>query len=378
MKIQSINSYYDYKNYVPAKVQKQQYNTAYIKSVPNNLVYFTAGLKPINFYKKYDLNNKNILITGGTGTIGNHLIEDLLRNYSPKNLIIFSRDEMKQFLLRNKYRDYANMQFIIGDVRDENALRKAFSDVDVLIHTAAMKHVPICELNPEEAIKTNINGIRNIIDAVLGSSIRRVLAVSSDKAACPTTLYGATKFAGEKLITDANKYTQETGTRFGSVRLGNVLGSRGSIIPLFKEQSKKGAITVTDENMTRFFMTPQQATELILSSTESMNGGEIFIPKLKNINILKLAKQIAPKAEIQIIGARPGEKLSEEFITSAEIPHTIEIADKYIILPAKESANFENLWQYSRKVPSNLDYSSANEQFLMSSSDLGRLIDQFG
>ena len=332
MKIQAIKSY----TYANIGTNNRN-NPPEINSKPDNIskspsemprigrssiIYFTSninfGEQNKNPQKKFDLNGKTILITGGTGTIGNYLINSLFENYSPKKVIVYSRDELKQHVMKQKNRENQKLEYIIGDVRDEKALQRAFRNVDAVIHTAAMKHVPFCEENPEEAVKTNIDGARNIINAAIDNDVKRVLFVSSDKASSPSNLYGATKFVSEKLFNHANKYTEEGGPRFSCVRLGNVLGSRGSIIPLFKEQSKSGTIKVTDKDMTRFFMTPQQASELILTGIEMMNGAEIFIPKLKNTSILELAKQVAPDAKVEFIGARPEEKLDEDFISPVE------------------------------------------------------------
>ncbi len=256
-------------------------------------------------------------------------------------------------------------------------MQRAFRNVDAVIHTAAMKHVPFCEENPEEAVKTNIDGARNIINAAIDNDVKRVLFVSSDKASSPSNLYGATKFVSEKLFNHANKYTEEGGPRFSCVRLGNVLGSRGSIIPLFKEQSKSGTIKVTDKDMTRFFMTPKQASELILTGIEMMNGAEIFIPKLKNTSILELAKQVAPDAKVEFIGARPGEKLDEDFISPVEEKNTLELEDRYVILPQEDFKNREKLWDNAKALPENYNYSSKNTKFKMNSDDLKTLINQY-
>lgn len=340
-----------------------------------NILYFTPSFGQRNIHeKKYDLKDKTIVITGGTGTIGNYLIDSLLKNYSPKKIIVFSRDEMKQHVMKNKNNKNEKLSFVIGDVRDETALERAFKKADVVIHTAAMKHVPICEENPEEAVKTNIDGARNVIKAALNSNVKRVIAVSSDKASSPSNLYGATKFVSEKLFTNANKYTDDDGVKFSCVRLGNVVGSRGSIIPLFREQSKTGTIKITDKNMTRFFMTPAQASDLILSGIEIMNGAEIFIPKLKNTSIMELAKQVAPDAKIEYIGIRPGEKLDEDFISPVEEKSALDIKDRYVILPKDSFDTMKKLWKEGKELDSNYNYSSSNSYFKMSEKDLKKLI----
>ena len=391
MKIQAIKSY----TYANIGTNNRN-NPPEINSKPDNIskspsemprigrssiIYFTSninfGEQNKNPQKKFDLNGKTILITGGTGTIGNYLINSLFENYSPKKVIVYSRDELKQHVMKQKSRENQKLEYIIGDVRDEKALQRAFRNVDAVIHTAAMKHVPFCEENPEEAVKTNIDGARNIINAAIDNDVKRVLFVSSDKASSPSNLYGATKFVSEKLFNHANKYTEEGGPRFSCVRLGNVLGSRGSIIPLFKEQSKSGTIKVTDKDMTRFFMTPQQASELILTGIEMMNGAEIFIPKLKNTSILELAKQVAPDAKVEFIGARPGEKLDEDFISPVEEKNTLELEDRYVILPQEDFKNREKLWNNAKALPENYNYSSKNTKFKMNSDDLKTLINQY-
>ncbi len=380
---------FHYSNYRYAKTINFEHKTntnmqktemSELKSMPRlysgNIIYFNPSFgKTDNIHeKKYDLKNKTILITGGTGTIGNYLIDSLFRDYSPKKVIVYSRDEMKQHVMKFKNNKNTKLSYIIGDVRDEQALERAFKNVDVVIHTAAMKHVPICEENPEEAVKTNIDGARNIIKAALNSNVKRVLAVSSDKASSPSNLYGATKFVSEKLFSNANKYSEEDGPKFSCVRLGNVIGSRGSIIPLFKEQSKSGVVKVTDKNMTRFFMTPKQASDLILSSIEIMNGEEVFIPKLKNTSILELAKQVAPDAKIEYIGARPGEKLDEDFISPVEEKTSLDLQDRYVILTKEAFNEHSNLWQEGKVLKDNYKYSSSNKEFKMTEEDLKELI----
>lgn len=352
----------------------QSRNLPYLNS--DNILYFTPSFGQIKsgHIKKYDLNDKTILITGGTGTIGNYLINTLLENYSPRKIIVYSRDEMKQHVMKIQNKDKSKLSFVIGDVRDKEALNRAFKNVDVVIHTAAMKHVPICEENPEEAVKTNIDGARNIIDAALNNNVQRVLAISSDKAASPSNLYGATKFVSEKLFANANKYSPDAKTLFSCVRLGNVVGSRGSIIPLFREQAKSGTIKITDKDMTRFFMTPRQASELILSSIEIMNGKEVFVPKLKNTSILSLAKQVAKDAKIEYIGARPGEKLDEEFISKVEEKNALDLKDRYVILTNDAFENRTKLWSEGKELKKDYNYSSSNVDFKMTEKELDELI----
>jgi len=342
----------------------------------NNILYFTPnvisfGSNPI---QKYNLKNKTILITGGTGSIAKVIIESLLKDHNPKKIIILSRDEAKQHQMRlNGFTD-PKLSYVIGDVRNEASLKRSLKDVDVVIHTAAMKHVPICEDNPEEAVKTNIDGARNLIEATLGTKVKRVLAISSDKATSPSNLYGATKLVSEKLFSDANKYTGKNGPKFACVRLGNVLGSRGSIIPVFKEQSKKGEISITDTRMTRFFMTPKQVSNLVTSSIEIMDGGEVFIPKLKGTNITNLANKVTNGCKVKEVGIRPGEKLHEAFISKSEAVDTIEIDDRFIILPHNKVDKSNTLWPESKKVPQDFSYESDNKEFKMTDDELETLI----
>lgn len=342
----------------------------------NNIIYFTSNIKD-NPNKRYNLNNKTILITGGTGTIGHYLIEKLFQDYNPQKVIVFSRDEMKQHTMKIQYKDNKKLEYIIGDVRNYDALDRAFKNADVVIHTAAMKHVPICEENPQEAVMTNIDGAKNIIKAALNNNVDRVFALSSDKASSPTTLYGATKFVSEKLFNHANNYSGETGTKFSCVRLGNVLGSRGSIIPLFKEQSRTGNLKVTHPDMTRFFMTPEQASDLILSSIEIMDGGEVFIPKLKTTKIIDLAHRIAPDRGIDIVGIRQGEKLSEEFISDVDAKTSIELDDRFVILSPDKFKNFKSTWKKAKPLANGMNYNSSNQQYMMNNEDLDKLIKRY-
>jgi len=383
MNIGKIN-FYNF-NYYPSVVNPKQKmnNSANIQKASvmpklnkSNILYFTSNIKE-NPNKRYNLNDKTILITGGTGTIGNYLIEELFENYNPKKVIVFSRDEMKQHTMKIQNKYSKRLEFLIGDVRNFESLNRAFRNVDVVIHAAAMKHVPICEENPEEAVLTNILGAKNIINAAINNNVDRVFAISSDKASSPTTLYGATKFVSEKLFNHANNYTDNDGTKFSCVRLGNVLGSRGSIIPLFKEQSKKGNLKVTDPEMTRFFMTPKQASDLILSSIEIMDGGEIFIPKLKTTRIMSLAKRIAPDKGIDIVGIRQGEKLSEEFISDVDAKNSIELGDRYVIMQPDKFNKYNEIWKNAKRVSKDITYNSSNEKYMMNDKDLDELISQY-
>ncbi|MGO9229800.1 MAG: UDP-N-acetylglucosamine 4,6-dehydratase (inverting) [Bryobacteraceae bacterium] len=281
----------------------------------------------------FNLQNKDILITGGTGSFGRKCAELLLREYNPKRLIVFSRDELKQHEMRVGGFDHPSMRYFIGDVRDLDRLRRAMVGVDVVIHAAALKQVPACEYNPIEAIQTNVNGAKNVIEAALDNRVHRVLALSTDKAVSPINLYGATKLVAEKLVVQANAYRGGDPIRFSCVRYGNVVGSRGSVIPLFYEQRKTGRITITDARMTRFWMTIDQAVRLVLNSIETMFGGEVFIPKIPSMRVVDLAEVIAPECEHVEIGIRAGEKLHETLLSEDEARHSLEIDGRYVIKP---------------------------------------------
>jgi UDP-N-acetylglucosamine 4,6-dehydratase len=281
----------------------------------------------------YDLRNKSILITGGTGSFGKKCARILLDEFEPSRLIIFSRDELKQHEMRIAGFDHPSLRYFIGDVRDVDRLRRAMVGVDVVIHAAALKQVPACESNPIEAIQTNVNGGKNVIEAALDNRVHRVLALSTDKAVNPVNLYGATKLVAEKLFVQANAYRGGDPIRFCSVRYGNVAGSRGSVIPLFQEQRKSGKVTVTDPRMTRFWITLEQGVRFVLSSIETMAGGEVFVPKIPSMKMMDLAKAIAPNSEIEVIGIRPGEKLHEVLLSEDEARHSIEQKDRFVIMP---------------------------------------------
>jgi UDP-N-acetylglucosamine 4,6-dehydratase len=281
-----------------------------------------------------DWQNSTILVTGGTGSFGKKFIQIVQRELKPKKLIVFSRDELKQHEMRVGGYDAPNMRFFIGDVRDADRLRRAFHGVDLVVHAAALKQVPACEYNPMEAIMTNVNGAKNVIDAAIDAGVKKVVALSTDKAVNPVNLYGATKLCAEKLFVQSNAYGGNDGTRFCCVRYGNVVGSRGSVIPVFNEQRKNGVITITDPRMTRFWITLEQGVRLVIRAAESMMGGEVFVPKIPSMNIMDLAKAIAPECTIRYTGIRPGEKLHEQLISEDEARQTIDLPDVYIVEPA--------------------------------------------
>ncbi|MBS0185083.1 MAG: UDP-N-acetylglucosamine 4,6-dehydratase (inverting) [Proteobacteria bacterium] len=296
--------------------------------------------------KTPDLNNKTILITGGTGSFGNQLVQTIINLYSPKKLIIFSRDELKQYEMAQKFPEskYPFLRYFIGDVRDYNRLEMAFRGVDIVIHAAALKHVPIAEYNPYECIHTNVIGAENIVRAALRNSVQKVLALSTDKAVSPINLYGASKLAAEKIFVAANNIRGSDPTLFSVVRYGNVVGSRGSVVPFFKKLLKEGAtsLPITDNDMTRFWITLQQGVDFVLSNLFLMQGGEIFIPKIPSMKIIDLANAIQPGIPTHEIGIRPGEKLHECMLTSDESLQTREMEDRYAIL---SSFINPNLWE---------------------------------
>jgi UDP-N-acetylglucosamine 4,6-dehydratase len=283
------------------------------------------------------LNDRSILVTGGTGSFGKQFVATVLERFPDlKRLVIYSRDELKQAEMQQQYpaNAYPQMRFFIGDVRDERRLWRAMEGIDVVVHAAALKHVPVCEYNPFEAIKTNVLGGQNVIEAAIDRGVRRVVALSTDKAAAPINLYGATKLASDKLFVAANRFKGSHDIRFSVVRYGNVMGSRGSVIPLFLRECEQGVLSITDERMTRFNITLEAGVALVLHALDAMWGGEIFVPKIPSYRIVDVAEAIAPNAEKRVIGIRPGEKLHEEMITETDALSTVEFEDRYVILPS--------------------------------------------
>jgi UDP-N-acetylglucosamine 4,6-dehydratase len=274
-----------------------------------------------------------VLITGGTGSFGRKCVEIMLDEHAPAKLIIFSRDELKQHEMREAGLNDPRLRYFIGDVRDLLRLRRAMQGVDVVVHAAALKQVPAAEYNPIEAIMTNIIGARNVIEAALDTDVKRVMAISTDKAVNPINLYGATKLAAEKLFVQSNAYAGGKDTRFSCVRYGNVVGSRGSVIPVFRRQRDEGVVTVTDERMTRFWLSIEQGVRFTIRSLVQMQGGEVFVPKIPSMKIIEVARAVAPDAEIEMIGIRPGEKMHEVLISEDEARHTIELDDMFVVEP---------------------------------------------
>jgi len=285
-----------------------------------------------------------ILVTGGTGSFGKKFVAMMLAEYHPAKLIVFSRDELKQHEMRVSGFDHPSLRYFIGDVRDVERLRRAMHGVDIVVHAAALKQVPACEYNPMEAIKTNILGSSNVVEAALDAGVKKVLAISTDKAVNPINLYGATKLAAEKLLIQSNSYAGGMATRFSCVRYGNVVGSRGSVVPIFLQQKASGKLTITDERMTRFWLTLEQGVRFVINCIEKMHGGEVFVPKIPSMKIADLANAIAPGANLEIVGIRPGEKLHEVLISEDESRSTVEMEDMYIVQP-NPNAWFGHDWQ---------------------------------
>jgi UDP-N-acetylglucosamine 4,6-dehydratase (inverting) len=291
------------------------------------------------------LSNKSILITGGTGSLGKALTNHILTHYpNVKKIVIFSRDEQKQFQMAQEFPNikFPQIRFLLGDVRDQDRLVRAFQGIDVVIHAAAMKHVHLAEYNPDECIKTNIGGAQNVIHAALQTSVSNVVALSTDKACAPINLYGATKLTSDKLFVAANNIKGTNPIKFSVVRYGNVMGSNGSVIPFFMNKKNEGKLPITDKNMTRFNISLQGGVDMVMHAIEHAWGGEIFIPKIPSYRILDVAKAVAPDCQFEIVGIRPGEKIHEEMITSSDSFHTYDLGKYYIILPSVPNFNLDN------------------------------------
>lgn len=321
-------------------------------------------------------NNKSILITGGTGSFGRHFTKYLLDNYDPRRVIIFSRDEFKQYEMQRDFEFSNKIRFFIGDVRDKDRLMRAFYDVDYIVHAAALKQVVVSEYNPFEAIKTNILGAQNIIEASIDSKVSKVIALSTDKAANPLNLYGATKLCSDKLFVAGNAYAAGRSSIFSVVRYGNVLGSRGSVLPLFIDQKKKGVVTITHPDMTRFWITLDEAVKLVVSSFSTMAGGEIYVPKIPSISMGEFVDIICPGVDIDIIGIRPGEKLHEMMISSDDARHTLEFKDHYKIMPEFLTAKSLDINE-GKKLPANFYYSSDNNPLKLDKLYLMKLVKEY-
>ena len=317
------------------------------------------------------LTNQTILITGGTGSFGNTFVPMTLAKYNPKKIIIFSRDEMKQWDMAKKFEGDKRVRFFIGDVRDKDRLYRALDGVDYVVHAAATKIVPTAEYNPFECVKTNINGAMNLIDACIDKGVKGVVALSTDKASSPINLYGATKLASDKMFVASNSYSGEHGTRFSVVRYGNVMGSCGSIIPFFLSIKDQGELPITDERMTRFMITLEEGVELVWHAFDDMVGGEIYVKKIPSMKMTDLAQAIAPEAGIKIIGMRPGEKLHEQMISSEDAHYTYEYPNHYKILPNINNwFNSQSRIKDGKKVPDGFTYDSETNNEWLSTEEL--------
>ncbi|HEU0296444.1 MAG TPA: UDP-N-acetylglucosamine 4,6-dehydratase (inverting) [Anaerolineales bacterium] len=306
-----------------------------------------------------DWKNQVVLITGGTGSFGKKFTQTLLAEKQPKKIIIFSRDELKQHEMQMHGFDHPSLRYFIGDVRDRERLIRAMHGVDIVVHAAALKQVPACEYNPMEAIKTNIMGTANVVEAALDAGVKKVMTISTDKAVSPANLYGATKLAAEKLTVQSNAYAAGTATRYSCVRYGNVVGSRGSVVPLFLKQRESGTVTITDERMTRFWLSLDQGVRFVIRCIEQMHGGEVFVPKIPSTKVVDLARAIVPDAKIEIVGIRAGEKLHEALISEDEARNTVEREDMFVVIPT------EPLWERNvtyegNPLPTGFRYTSDN------------------
>ena len=330
------------------------------------------------------LNDKTVFVTGGTGSFGNAFIKKVLEKYNPRKVIVYSRDELKQYEMQQVWLEKnpnAPINFFLGDVRDLSRLEMAMKGVDIVVHAAALKHVPATEYNPFEAVKTNIIGAQNIIDAALKNSVKRVLALSTDKAAAPVSLYGATKLTSDKLFITANNYRGKQNIKFSVVRYGNVFGSRGSVIPFFIKKKTTGIIPITDKRMTRFGITMNQGVNFVLNCISNMFGGELFVPKIPSFKIMDLYHAIAPECDYNIIGIRPGEKLHEEMITISDSINTIELKDSFIILPSiqfwSKSKLQDNINEKLKFCQDGFIYSSQNNEDFLTVGELKIIIDDY-
>jgi UDP-N-acetylglucosamine 4,6-dehydratase/5-epimerase len=324
------------------------------------------------------LKDKIILITGGTGSFGRKCTELILKRFKPRKLIIFSRDEMKQFEMAQQFpgSKYDCMRYFIGDVRDKERMERAFQGVDYIIHAAALKQVPAAEYNPFEAVKTNILGAQNVINVAIDRKVKRVIALSTDKAANPVNLYGATKLCSDKLFIAGNSYVGRDDTRFAVVRYGNVLGSRGSVIPFFLKMRETGMLSITDPRMTRFWITLEQGVDFVLQCLKNMIGGELFVPKIPSAGIMNLAQAIAPECKTKIIGIRPGEKLHEVMVPRDDARNTVEFSDRYIIKPQFHYFGRRFANNDCKRVPDDFEYNSGTNPWRLSVEEIRDLLKQ--
>ncbi len=326
-----------------------------------------------------DLDGASILITGGTGSFGKKLVRDLIARYRLRRVVIYSRDEAKQVDMAQEFEGKEGaraLRFFIGDVRDQARLKMAMREIDYVVHAAALKHVPVAEYNPMECIHTNVGGAENVVHAALENRVKKVIALSTDKAVNPINLYGASKLCSDKIFIAANNLAGDRGTIFSVVRYGNVVGSRGSVVPFFQKLAREGAtsLPITDERMTRFWITLQEGVDFVLSNLRLMSGGEIFIPKIPSMRMVDLAKCLAPEIPIKVVGIRPGEKLHESMIVSEQALYTRELPDRFIIVPYQAVSDRDNMSEWTRPVAENFSYTSDNNTEWLTPEQLAKMV----
>lgn len=324
--------------------------------------------------ERTELSDATVLVTGGTGSFGTAFVARMLADHPGITVRVFSRDELKQSELAERFGHDPRLRFFLGDVRDLPRLRRAMRGADYVVHAAAMKQVPACEYNPFEAVQTNVLGSQHIVDAAIDAGVRRVVALSTDKAVNPVNLYGATKLCEEKLIVQGNAYAGSGGTTFACVRYGNVVGSRGSVVPLFRRQADQGRLTITDERMTRFWITLDQAVDLVLFALDRMVGGEVFIPKIPSMRVTDLADAIAPGVGYDVVGIRPGEKLHEALLTSDEARHSVDAGDVYVVLPEHPWWSDRPAWSDASPLPADYSYTSDANDWWLDADELRKLL----
>jgi len=327
--------------------------------------------------EKRFLEGKQVLVTGGTGSFGKAFIRHVLSHLDPARIVVFSRDELKQYEFRQELGSDDRVRFFIGDVRDPDRLRRALKGIDVVVHAAALKQVDTAEYNPFECIATNVLGAENLINACIDEGVERVIALSTDKASSPINLYGASKLCSDKLFVAGNHYSGASGTQFSVVRYGNVMGSRGSVVPLFKRLAEKGEIPITDERMTRFWITLPQAVDFVLSSFEQMVGGEIFVPKIPSTKIVDIVEAVAPGCPTKIIGIRPGEKLHEEMVSEDDSRRTISLDDRFVITPVLSNLGSDNWDHLGERCPDGFSYRSNTNDKWLDVREIRKLVAEF-
>jgi len=327
--------------------------------------------------EKRFLEGKQVLVTGGTGSFGKAFIRHVLSHLDPARIVVFSRDELKQYEFRQELGSDDRVRFFIGDVRDPDRLRRALKGIDVVVHAAALKQVDTAEYNPFECIATNVLGAENLINACIDEGVARVIALSTDKASSPINLYGASKLCSDKLFVAGNHYSGASGTQFSVVRYGNVMGSRGSVVPLFKRLAEKGEIPITDERMTRFWITLPQAVDFVLSSFEQMVGGEIFVPKIPSTKIVDIVEAVAPGCPTKIIGIRPGEKLHEEMVSEDDSRRTISLDDRFVITPVLSNLGSDNWDHLGERCPDGFSYRSNTNDKWLDVREIRKLVAEF-